>query len=505
MKVDIIGSGISGLALGIYLQKNGFSTTIYEKHSVAGGLCTGWKRADYTFNGCLHWILGTQDGISFYHFWREIIDIDNVKIDYLKERVEFELPISDRHGNNIFHFINDIDDFEKYLLDIAPEDTKQIKYWTRQVRFIRPHLKYLPPVYIDEPWYKGLLWKAKMASLFPMLFFMLKWARYSNYDFAKRFKNPFLRMAVERLYESEMRMTVLLFAQAYATNEVAGYPHGGSLQFAQQIAEKYKSLGGEIRLKTEVEKIKIVDNKATGLILNGGEQTQADFVVSAADWHWTIFEAIDKKLIPHKYFSLSNPSKEQIFYSFCMLFIGVNKDLSQMPHFFRFGIEPLISPDGTQYEQLEVHVYNYDKSLAPQGKTTMSVNLQTREGDYWISLRKNDIDKYYQQKEILKNEIMRRIEIKFGTDFVKKIEVSDLTTPATYNRYTNNYRGSSQGWTPLNNILRPISIKPQISSIRNFMMVGHWQKAGGGIPVAIHTARDVAWKICNFFGKKFIN
>ncbi|MBP5365354.1 MAG: NAD(P)/FAD-dependent oxidoreductase [Bacteroidales bacterium] len=502
-KVDIIGGGIAGLALGIHLQKNGIATTIYEKHSVAGGLCTGWQRGDYTFNGCLHWILGTRDGISFYHFWKEIIDIDSVAVDYFDERVEIELPLADRNGSHIFHFINDIDKFEQYLLGIAPEDAAPIKQWARQVRFIGKYLMFLPPVFTDAPWYKSIWFKMKLMRLTPMLFFMQKWARYSNVDFARKFKNPFLNMAIKKLYFNEMRMTVLFFAQAYATFGYAGYPHGGSLGFAQRIAEQYKALGGELRLKSEVRKVLTDNDKACGVELATGERTRADFVASAADWHWTIFDAIAPKYIPETLKPLRSPAKEQIFYSFCMLFLGINADLKSMPHFFRFPIEKITSPDGTEYDQLEVHIYNYDGELAPAGKTTASVNLQTREGEYWISLRHNDIDEYRRKKEELTELIISRLTQKLGADFTERIEVKDLTTPATYNRYTGNYNGSSQGWTPMDNIMQSISVKPTLPRLKNFIMAGHWQKAGGGVPVAVYTARSAAWKICSIFGQKF--
>ena len=42
--IIIIGAGVSGLAAGIYGQKNGYQTEIYEKNPVPGGLCVTWKR-----------------------------------------------------------------------------------------------------------------------------------------------------------------------------------------------------------------------------------------------------------------------------------------------------------------------------------------------------------------------------------------------------------------------------------------------------------------------------
>jgi len=53
-KVVIIGAGIAGLSTGFYAQKNGFSSEIYEMHTIPGGVCTSWKRGEYLFDHCLH-------------------------------------------------------------------------------------------------------------------------------------------------------------------------------------------------------------------------------------------------------------------------------------------------------------------------------------------------------------------------------------------------------------------------------------------------------------------
>jgi hypothetical protein len=58
IKVLIIGGGIAGLCSGVYLRKNGFFTEILEMHSLSGGLATAWKRNGYTFENCVHWLVG---------------------------------------------------------------------------------------------------------------------------------------------------------------------------------------------------------------------------------------------------------------------------------------------------------------------------------------------------------------------------------------------------------------------------------------------------------------
>lgn len=499
--VIIIGGGMAGLAVGVLLQKRGYTTTICEKECEIGGLCTSWQRGDYTFNGCLHWVLGAREGISFYHFWKELFDIDSVSFHFHNERV----VITDKDGRD-FHFLNDIDEFEAYLKGIAPEDTKAIRRWCNAVRFILPHLKYLPPVWREgEPWYRGLKWKSKMITLLPMLFFMLRWGRLNNKQFARRFKNFYLRRTIENLYSNEMRMTVLLFAQAYATKKVAGYPIGGSLEFTKHLEKEYIKYGGNLRKSTSVDTIDTAKEQknndiATGVTLHDGTSLKADIVISAADWTATTFGNATMKGLAGRYASakertFQHPPKESVFYSFCMLHLGIDKSLNDEAHYQRFPIRPITSPDGTTYNEIEVHIYNYDPTLAPKGKTTMSVNLHTREGLFWIERRKNNYTLYKADKETLTEQLIERLTERYGKQLTDNIEVKDLATPATYHRYTGNYAGSSQGWTPMDNILKSFVVRPTQKGLKNFFHIGHWTTAGGGVPVAIHSAREIVRKI----------
>jgi phytoene dehydrogenase-like protein len=94
--INIIGAGISGLAAGCYLQQAGFKTRIFEKHHLPGGLCTSWQRGDYTFDGCAHWILGSDRGSAFYKIWSELLDMDRIPFYNHEERVAVEL----KHNQN---------------------------------------------------------------------------------------------------------------------------------------------------------------------------------------------------------------------------------------------------------------------------------------------------------------------------------------------------------------------------------------------------------------------
>ncbi len=51
---------------------NGYDTEIFEMHTIAGGVCTGWVRKGYTFDGCLHWLTGSAPTSSLYRMWEEL-------------------------------------------------------------------------------------------------------------------------------------------------------------------------------------------------------------------------------------------------------------------------------------------------------------------------------------------------------------------------------------------------------------------------------------------------
>ncbi len=64
--VTIIGAGIAGLAAGVYAQRAGLRSEIFEMHTQPGGLMTAWTRSGYTFDTCIRSLIGAG-AASAYH------------------------------------------------------------------------------------------------------------------------------------------------------------------------------------------------------------------------------------------------------------------------------------------------------------------------------------------------------------------------------------------------------------------------------------------------------
>ena len=505
MKINIICAGMSGLCAGCYLQMNGFETEIFEKHSIPGGLCTSWKTGDYTIDGCAHWILGSDAGSSFYKMWSELLDMKNIEFHNHDVRVEVDVRHNvNKYGSKTFILYTDINVLEKYLLDLSPEDEKPIKEFIRSMRVMQKFD--LPPIMDDLPFFQAMWRGIKMTRYLEFVYWFLKLKNETNFTFAKKLKNKFLRESFEFLYDGyEVNILVITMPLSCFDKKSAGYPIGGSLAFAEKMEKRYLQLGGKIHYKTPVKKILVENGVAKGLLVRNNVIHNSDIILSAADWHFTLFDALDGKFVDKNAQDLKDLKKLEVFYSVLQIGFGINADLKDFPHFFRFPLdEKLVLPDGTIYDRLEIHIYNYDPTLAPKGKVSVVVSFYTKEGDFWIDLRKNNRVKYREVKKDFADKILHIVEKRLGTIIKDKVEVIDIATPATVYRYTNNWKGSTQGWLPGKNLLAASPVDFTLPGLKNFYYSSHWNQPGGGLPIAIKTGRDIAKHICKINKKKFI-
>jgi phytoene dehydrogenase-like protein len=343
-----------------------------------------------------------------------------------------------------------------------------------------------------------------MIKYLPFLFEYLKWRNVTNISFAKRLKNPFLKEAFQLLYDDdEVKLLVITVPLAFSDKNGAGYPLGGSYQFIERFLDRYLSLGGKIHYEAEVAEILTESHTAIGLQLKDGQKFYSDITISAADWYFTVFKALGGNFIDQKLLALKNLEKLEVYPSIFMVSLGISGTFEGWSHFFRYPLaDPIHSLDGTDYDRFEIHIYNYDPSLAPPGKTVITASFYTRNADFWIDMHASDREGYDRAKNDLADQIIDRLEKKF-TGLRDKVEMVDITTPATLYRYTNSWKGSAQGWLPGPNLAATSPVGPELPGLKNFYYCSHWSVPGGGLPVCIKTARDLVQTICHKRGIKF--
>ncbi len=483
----VIGAGIAGLSAGCYGAINGFKTTIFEKHIQPGGLCTAWKRKCYTIDGCMHHVAGTASPSPLYKIWQELGAFDPGNVIYRDILVQVE----DQKGNRLVVYTN-IDRLEKHLKEIAPEDAAVIDQYCNAAR------QFLSVDLLAFPLF-GAVDTIRAALKAPQI---MRWFKMTLGEFAQQFTNPFLRQAMPFVQYgfAEIPVAIHLNFLAACHRKTMGWIQGGSNAFAGSIERRFKELGGEIRYGAEVEKILVEHGKAVGVQLKDGSEHRADAVISAADGHRTIYQMLDGKYLDDTirdyYAQLPSSQEMNMHISF-----GVKMNMRDQPCALSVLLDEPVWVAGKQRERLDVEIYNFDDTLAPEGKTVVKVMLST-DFSRWEALHR-DKDAYAQEKEKAAKAVLDALENRFA-GIRKKSEVIDVSTPVSIARYTGNWHGL-QAWTPSKKPVRAMrrGISRTLPGLDRFYMAGQWADALVGLSTAAISGRKVIKRLCRQENIKF--
>jgi len=494
-KVLIIGAGIAGLSAGSYLERNGYDTEIFEMHSLPGGVCTAWDRGNYTIDYCIHWLMGTKEGTGFDILWEELKALENkdgekTPIINFNEFTRIELKDGD-----IVRLYSNLDKLKEEFLRIAPEEEKKINTFIKDLKALS---KFKTPV-TSEKWNVLDRISFTVKNIRPF-FSVIKYSKLTMEDFKNKWENEKMKEIFSTIIPSSWSVLSLIFGMAFQHINAAGYPVGGSLPFARNIEREYIKLGGIINYKNKVKEIIVKNDKAIGIELENGNKIYADEIISAADGYFTIFKMLKGKYLTNK---LQDAYENySLFPSSLHLGFGVDMDLSDYPHALVMHLpEKLVLADGTKHERISLNIYNFDPTLAPKGKTTVTVLINSWKDEYWSDLKKSNSQLYEKTKNELAEKVIDIINNKIP-GFKQKVETIDVSTPYTVKRYTNNWHGSYEGFAPTPKSLTS-KFPKEIKGLNNFNMIGQWTEPGGGIPTAALDGRNLARKLCKKDKKKF--
>ncbi len=490
--IIIIGAGIAGLSAGCYGQMNGYRTQIFEMHDKPGGLCTSWERKGYIIDGCLHWLVGSGPGVGFYRIWEELGAVQGRHIINHEEFVRVE-----GKGGQVFVVYSDIDRLEQHMKELAPQDSEVIEEFSRAVRTCA---RYDLPV-DKAPELYGFVDGIKfLIQMLPFLKIMSKWKKISSQEYAKRFSDTFLREAFPLISDlPDFPMVALLMTLAWMHQKSAGYIEGGSLEFSRSIERRYLDLGGKIHYRSPVTEILVENDKAVGVRLADGTIHRSNIVISAADGHTTIFNMLGGKYINKEIRGYYD--KLPIFPPLIHVAFGVARSFEGLPHCFIYSLDEPVTIGGQEQKSIAVEIYNFDHTLAPPGKTVLKV-MFTSDYMYWKNL-KQDPERYKAEKEQIADKVTTLLEQRFP-GFADQIEMCDVATPITWERYTGNWRGSFEGWLVSKKTLPPFRMSKTLPGLKNFYMAGQWVEPGGGVPAVAISGRNVIQIICKRDKKAFV-
>lgn len=495
-KVIIIGAGIAGLSAGCYARMNGYQAEIHETHNLPGGLCTAWNRKGYTIDGCIHWLTGSSPGSGLYRIWEELGAVQG------RPMYDHDVFCSfvGRDGRKLTVYTY-IDRLETHLNELSPKDAAVS---SELCGLIRRLAKFSwAPAKTPElmNWLDGL---KMMAGMGRYLKDFIKIGDQTMGQFGTRFTDPLVRTAISNMfYDRTMPLMALVMTLGPMSKRQAGFPLGGSLEFARAFERRFLGLGGKIVYQSRVEKIIEREGRAIGVRLANGEEITGNYVISAADLRTSLYSLLDGTRVDPVHLELITSGK--LYPSAAQVTFGVDMNFSREISCIgtAYELEVPISIAGQEQSYIAVKNYCFDPSLAPPGKSVVGSFIMTGDWAYWDRLGK-DRPAYLAEKEriaaVCRDEFNR-----LYPGFASKIEMTDVATPLTFERYTGNWKGTFMTWILSNEFRRKHPFIPKtVPGLSGFYLASMWTNPPGGIPGAADVGRDVVQLLCNEDRKRFV-
>ena len=492
-KIIIIGGGVAGLSAGIFGQINGYDTVVLEKNPTPGGQCTGWNRKEYYIDGCIHWLTGTREGTPMNDLWKRLGALEGVEIYHPESFLVFEHP----DGKVVFH--RDLETFRQSLVALAPADAPAIRNLCKDLQtlqgFEMPVDKPMDLKSIPEK-FRHLL---SMKEAGPVL---QKYLKTSMDDLAAQFRHPALRAALGSSVPPGYSALALIFALAVFTRGQASIPKGGSRAFALRMAERYQSLGGNLHTSSEVSALDMTGSRVIGARTGDGRFFEADYVVAACDAK-VLYDRLLKGKHPDRAFEkrFADPERYPLA-SEIMVTLGFSGAPQDIPHTLSFPAATPVEIHGRTIERLQLTHHGHEYGWAPEGHTviTCDINQFAEDWEAWEKLSR-DRAAYLVEKARIGEAVRENLEQRYP-EMKGKLEVLDVVTPKTYERWCNAHRGAFMAFmmTPGGRMLDHAGT---VKGVSNLFLSGQWLQPPGGLPVAAVTGKDTIMRICRREKREF--
>jgi phytoene dehydrogenase-like protein len=445
----IIGAGINGLSAGLaYALNNDLQkkhVLIVEKNPVSGGYVRSFERKGYRFDTC-QMISNISD----------ILDYFGVEVDFHEFKQDFVRVFRvDPSTDNVKTFALDSDGkaFEEQIIRLFPAEAQKLR------KFFDYSLAMFHEIY-------GLKYNPGFLEIVRMLVTCPKVVSNRNKTFSAYLKmfgidNPEIELIFQVFsgmcgLPNDKIAALLTVGVMYSLREKAYRPLGPFEELPQKMERRYYELGGQLYLKTEVEKILVEKDAVTGIVLNDGSVVHSKNIISTIDVKATMQDLVGMDILR----SLNSQYAEkieslQMTTSAFTVSLGIdNADIlikAGLP--CGYGLLTLGNDCYTQlYPAIENNEFRFSEKCfyigincpppSERDKPVLSIMAAPLPVEDWVRLRNTDRAKYNQRKEKIADMLISIVEKYLVPDLRKHIVVRDVASPATYVRYSGSPTGS---------------------------------------------------------------
>ena len=409
----IIGAGLSGLAAGIRLAYFEKSVCILERHTTIGGLNSFYRLRGRNHDVGLHAVTNYAEPGSKGTPLSKIIR--QLRLDWKDFNLSPQNESAIVFPGRTLRFTND---FAFLTQQVAEQFPNQADNFQKLIRRI------------DE--YAELSFDRKEVSARDVVSNCITDPLLVEMLFC-----PLMFYGSATPHDMDFGQFVIMFKSLFY--EGFGRPYEGVRLILKNLVRKYKSLGGELKLRSGVQTIHTENGRATGVELDGGEMLTADNILSSAGSVETFRLCNAPPALLQQ-----NPPGE---ISYIETIFSLDRQPAELGH--EKTIIFYNDSDTFRYEcprePADIHSgiicspnnFAYDKPLE-EGKIRITALANP---DYWMNLPQEE---YVSQKKIWCDRIVESA-LPHVPDFRPYTVDTDMFTPRTIKKFTGHLNGAVYG------------------------------------------------------------
>ena len=480
-KAIVIGAGIAGIATAIRLAVKGFEVEIFEANAYPGGKLSEFKQGDFRFDA----------GPSLFTMPQYVNELfalagkkpqEHFKYQKLDEvcRYFWDDGTSIKASSNVDQFAAEIEnktnakaqEIRDYLAN-----SKKIYDITHEV-FLEKSL-HLLSTFLRANTVKSFLKFGEIDA-----FRTMAKANESFFSDPKmvQFANRFATYNGSNPYQAPATLNVIPHLEQHFG---AYFPDKGMFDITKVLVKLAEDLGVQIHYKKTVEEIVVKNKKTVGVKVDGVFMA-SDVVVSNMDVYFTYKKLLKEEIQPKKILKQERSSSAMIFYW------GIKKEFpnlglhnifftnnypKEFEHIFKLKT---VFDDPTVYINISA---KHQKKDAPIGSENWFVMINVP----------HNIDQNWDQiRTQARANIIKKLNRNLGVDLESLIENESVLDPVLIEKNTSSYQGSLYGTSSNNQFAAFLRHANFSKKIKNLYFVGGSVHPGGGIPLALLSAKIVS-------------
>ena len=483
-KIIIIGSGVSGLAAALRLSAKGHKVTVFDSNDYVGGKISEIKQKGYRFDS----------GPSLFtvpQLMDELLEINNCKsLSFFKY---IKLKINCRYFFNDGTIINAYSDKDKFIQEASSKTNTSSSDIYKYLKYVRFIYETTSKIFIEKSLHKFSTYLSFQTFISFLKIPFLSIFKTMDSTNSKRLKSNklikiFNRFATYNGSNPYVAPGILNVISHLEFNEGVFLPKRGMRSIADCLHKMCLQNGVVFKINSKVDKISLNKDKVDGVYV-GEKYYSSDIVVSNIDIFYVYTNLLNKPNYFKKNIQLEKSTSAIIFYW------GINKEFKELDlHNILFAKDYKkefkeikngfqIQNDPTIYINI---TSKYIPNDAPKNCENwfVMINVSHNKGQNWDLLIKQ-----------ARGIVIKKISNFLNSDIERHIVCENYMDPRKIELKTGAFQGALYGASSNNRMSAFFRHSNFSNKIQNLYFCGGTVHPGGGIPLALNSAKIVANEI----------